>query len=130
VLLPGVGGTALAVVAWVWSRHALAWACRRGVPAAQPTGLGALVADTVNARRLVLALIGCAVVALTAAVAGGVPWWHAVVGPGAALAVTLALVQRCSRRLGGVTGDVLGAVVEAALSAALVGAAVVTAWLA
>ena len=50
-LLPSGAGTGLACVAWLASRHTLALACRRGVPAAQPEGLGALVAGTVGRAR-------------------------------------------------------------------------------
>jgi adenosylcobinamide-GDP ribazoletransferase len=127
VVLPAGAGAALAALAWLWSRHALAWACRRGVPAAQPTGLGAMVAGTVGVRALALAVVSCAAVTAGAGWATGVPWWDLLVVPVAAVSAGLAVVGRCRRRLGGVTGDVLGAVVEAALTAGLVAAAVVTA---
>ena len=41
-------GTAALIAAAVTGRLALTWACRRGVPAARPDGLGALVAGTVR----------------------------------------------------------------------------------
>src|SRR5579871_2410911 len=44
---PGRGAAAL-IAAAVTGRLALTWACRRGVPAARPDGLGALVAGTVS----------------------------------------------------------------------------------
>jgi adenosylcobinamide-GDP ribazoletransferase len=128
VLLPSTAGTALAVLAWVWSRHALAWACRRGVPAAQEEGLGAMVAGTVGGVPLALALGGCALVTAVTGWAAGVPAWHLLVVPATALLATGAIIHRARQRLGGITGDVLGAVVETSLAAGLAAAAAVTAW--
>jgi adenosylcobinamide-GDP ribazoletransferase len=94
-------------------RVAMTWSCRRGVPAARPDGLGALVAGSVSpVHAATLALI-----TLLAAV---------TVGPTGALGVLAALVageillRRCVRRFGGVTGDVLGAVGEVSAAVALV----------
>jgi adenosylcobinamide-GDP ribazoletransferase len=89
-------------------RLAVSAACRRGVPAARPEGLGALVAGTVPiaavaAWTVVLGTLGYVV--------------HPVRGPLAVLvglAATLLLVRHATRRFGGVTGDVLGACVELA----------------
>jgi adenosylcobinamide-GDP ribazoletransferase len=139
-VLPSAWGTALAVVAWLASRHAVAWACRRGLPAAQDTGLGALVAGGVGRPALALAaalVTGCAVAAGTVAslaangpAAGdGSPPGATVAAAGAvavlvvALAAAHLLVRRCRHRLGGITGDVLGAGIEVALSTGLVTAA-------
>lgn len=127
-LLPSAAGTALAAAAWLGSRHAIAWACRAGVPAAQERGLGALVAGTVSRGSLALAT------ALVLASAVGVSTLAAqqdrsfvLWGVPAVLAIGLGaagwLTRRCRVRLGGVTGDVLGAGVEVSLTAALVTAA-------
>ena len=113
-------GTLLAAVAWVASRHALAWACRTSVPSAS-TGLGSLVAGTVGRTGLAVATV---LVVVLSAVASLPEWW---VGP---LAVLLALaaagvvVRRATVLLGGITGDVLGAAVEVALAAGLLAAVV------
>jgi adenosylcobinamide-GDP ribazoletransferase len=94
-------------------RVAMTWSCRRSIPAARPDGLGALVAGTVPP----VAAATIALVTLLAAV---------TVGPTGALGVLAGLgagellLQRCVRRLGGVTGDVLGAVSEVAVAVALV----------
>ena len=103
------GGLALGL-----GRAAFAWVARRGVPAASPDGLGALVAGTQPAW-----VAPAWAVVLTA---GAVP----VLGlraPGAALlaAVVVVLVAaHARRRLGGVSGDVFGACAELAATAAMV----------
>lgn len=123
-LLGSPGGTVLAGVAWVVSRHALAWACRRAVPAATPGGLGALVAGTVGAPALVItSALVLASSALAAASVSMSTWWHGPVVVVAGLAAAEVVVRRCRASLGGVTGDVLGAAVQVALTAALVAAA-------
>jgi adenosylcobinamide-GDP ribazoletransferase len=95
------------------ARVAMTWSCRRGVPAARPDGLGALVAGTVSpALAAMLALV-----TLLAAVSMGPT---GALGVLAGLAAGEILLRRCVRRLGGVTGDVLGAVGEVAASVALV----------
>lgn len=86
-------------------RLALTWACRRGVPAARRSGLGALVAGTVP---LPLA-VGLSVAGLAGAYAFGITEGVAVT---LGLAASLALCAVAVRRLGGITGDVLGALVE------------------
>jgi adenosylcobinamide-GDP ribazoletransferase len=118
VLLVQVSATAQAgplglMFAATVGRVAMTWSCRRGVPAARPDGLGALVAGSVSpVHAATLALI-----TLLAAVS---------VGPTGALGVLAGLgtgeilLRRCVRRLGGVTGDVLGAVCEVAAAVALV----------
>ncbi|MDT0444106.1 adenosylcobinamide-GDP ribazoletransferase [Streptomyces johnsoniae] len=111
------------VLAGLVSRTALTWACRSGVPAARPDGLGAVVAGSVP-RGTAAAVAGA--VALAAAVAGGLAGEPtaagAVVGVCAvvlALSAAELLVQHCRRRFGGVTGDVLGAVAEGAAAVTL-----------
>jgi adenosylcobinamide-GDP ribazoletransferase len=97
------------ITATAAGRLAVTWACRRGVPAARPDGLGALVAGTVRGPALNVATLGT-LAAGTLAVPGR-PWQGG-------LAVVLALCggelacRHVVRRLGGVTGDVLGALVE------------------
>jgi len=86
-------------------RLALTWACRRGVPAARPAGLGALVAGTVH--PVVPVVITAA--GLAAAAASGLIFSVAVA---AGLSASLGLTMLAVRRLGGITGDVLGAMVE------------------
>jgi adenosylcobinamide-GDP ribazoletransferase len=105
-------GAAAVIAAAVAGRLSLTWACRRGVPAARGTGLGALVAGTVPPA---------APVALTvAALAAAYPFGLMVVaGVAAGLAASLALTVLAVRRLGGITGDVLGALVEVATAVCL-----------
>jgi adenosylcobinamide-GDP ribazoletransferase len=93
------------VAAAVAGRLSLTWACRRGVPAARGSGLGALVAGTVPPAIPV---------ALTAAALGGGCAFGIVVpvAVAAGLAASLAVTVLAVRRLGGITGDVLGALVE------------------
>ncbi|WBB67169.1 adenosylcobinamide-GDP ribazoletransferase [Micromonospora sp. WMMD812] len=100
---------AAVVVATAAGRLGVTLACRRGVPAARPEGLGALVAGTVGRLAPV---IGAAAVALVAVAAvPGRPWQGPLV-VGAALAVAMPLLAHVVRRFGGITGDVLGATVE------------------
>jgi adenosylcobinamide-GDP ribazoletransferase len=127
-LLPSAPGTALAAAAWLGSRHAIAWACRAGVPAAQERGLGALVAGTVSRGSLAVATAlvtasGFAVGLLVAREDLPLPLWGVPVVLAAGLGAAVWLTRRCRRRLGGITGDVLGAGVEVSLTAALVTAA-------
>jgi adenosylcobinamide-GDP ribazoletransferase len=105
-------GAPAVIAAAVTGRLALTWACRRGVPAARGTGLGALVAGTVSPA--VPVLLTAAV--LAAAWAFGIVVMIAVA---AGLAASLALTALAVRRLGGITGDVLGALVEVATAACL-----------
>lgn len=84
-------------------------ACRRGVPAARPDGLGALVAGTVGP---VTAVVGAVAVALAAVPAVPDRPWQGPLAVLTALAVATALLRHLVRRLGGITGDVLGATVE------------------
>ncbi|HSZ48114.1 MAG TPA: adenosylcobinamide-GDP ribazoletransferase [Streptosporangiaceae bacterium] len=101
------------IAAAVTARLAITLACRRGVPAARPGGLGAMVAGTVHpAAGAVLAAAAVA----GAAIAGG---WQLAAGVGAGLAVSLVLTALAIRRLGGITGDVLGALAEIAATACL-----------
>ncbi|MFI5491924.1 adenosylcobinamide-GDP ribazoletransferase [Actinoplanes sp. NPDC051859] len=112
------GSAAVAiVVAWATGRLAITLACRRGVPAARPGGLGALVASTVPLP---------VAAAATAAVAAGAIWavpgrpWAGPAVVAAVVLVVLLLVRHAVRRFGGITGDVLGAVAELATTLTLV----------
>jgi adenosylcobinamide-GDP ribazoletransferase len=103
------------VAATAAGRLAAGWACRRGVPAARPDGLGALVAGTAGWVALGTGALAVAAVAVPAV--PGRPWQ----GP---LAVSLGLaaaqfvLRHAVRRLGGITGDVLGALVELTVTVA------------
>jgi adenosylcobinamide-GDP ribazoletransferase len=101
-----IGRGPLAIVAAaVAARLAVLVACRRGVPAARPGGLGSLVAGTVHpvaGAALVLAALGGA---------AALGWIYAV-AIAAGLAAAAAVTSLAIRRLGGITGDVLGAVAE------------------
>ncbi|MEV5712142.1 adenosylcobinamide-GDP ribazoletransferase [Actinoallomurus sp. NPDC052274] len=109
-------------VAAVTGRLAVTWACRAGVPAARPDGLGALVSGTVRRRDAVAATAAVVVAAAVAGLlAGGAR--SAVLAPAAVAAgllVAAALLRHAVRRLDGVTGDVLGALVETSTTAAIV----------
>jgi adenosylcobinamide-GDP ribazoletransferase len=102
-------------VAWAAGRLAVGVACRPGVPAARPDGLGALVAGTVPV----------AVTAGTAVVVAAAAWpghgWPGPVAVAVAVLVAYGLVRHCVRRFGGITGDVIGAAVEVATTVALAG---------
>jgi adenosylcobinamide-GDP ribazoletransferase len=114
------------IIAGVTGRLALVWACRAGVPAARPGGLGALVAGTVSTGQAVAVT---AVVLATAAVTGAL--FDGVQGLALAGSAVLAglgaaclVLRHAVRRLTGVTGDVLGALVEIAATVALIALAV------
>ncbi|HEX5740421.1 MAG TPA: adenosylcobinamide-GDP ribazoletransferase [Pilimelia sp.] len=113
-------GAVLAGVAAVYAagRLAATWACRRGVPAARPDGLGALVAGTVSRPAAALATLPVLAVA-GAAVPGR--WWQGPLAVLAALTATGLLRRHAVRRFGGITGDVLGAAVECAATLTLLG---------
>lgn len=97
---------AAVIVGVAAGRVTFAWACRRGVPAARPEGLGALVAGT---QPWWMAPVWWA------ALAGGAALVHPWRGPLAVLLGALTavlLTAHARRRFGGVTGDVLGAACE------------------
>ncbi|CCH20362.1 adenosylcobinamide-GDP ribazoletransferase [Micromonospora lupini] len=100
---------AAVVAATAAGRLGVTVACRRGVPAARPDGLGAMVAGTVGPVAVTVGAVAVALLAVPAV--PGRPWQGplAVV---AALAVAVPLLTHVVRRLGGITGDVLGATVE------------------
>jgi len=124
---PGRGAAAL-ITAAVTSRLALTWACRQGVPAARPTGLGALVAGTVRlaipvALTLATVTAAAAAVVVSATVTGDPLGWTLPLAVVAGLAAAFVVQRQSVRRLGGITGDVLGALAEVAATVTLVVAA-------
>ena len=108
----GIGWQSVLIAVAV-SRLTLPWACRAGIPAARPEGLGALVAGTVRLGPAlaisVLVAAGSVVLLLPSGIAAVV----AAVGAGSLV------VAAARRKLGGITGDVLGCAVELAFAAAL-----------
>jgi adenosylcobinamide-GDP ribazoletransferase len=105
------------VLAFAAGRLAITIACRRGVPAARPEGLGALVAGTVP---LPAAVSVAAVVTVAAAAATPDRPWQGPAAVVLALCVVVLLVHHAVRRFTGITGDVLGAAAELATTATLV----------
>jgi adenosylcobinamide-GDP ribazoletransferase len=121
-------GAAALIAGTVTSRLALTWACRRGVPAARPDGLGALVAGSVRpvvpaAATVVVLAAAAAAVVISATVAGRPLGWTLPLAVVAGLGAALAVQRHAVRRLGGVTGDVLGALAEIAATVTVVVAA-------
>ena len=121
-------GPAALITAVVTGRLALSWACRQGVGAARPDGLGALVAGSVRPAIpgvTTLATLGAAVAAvvISATVIGQPLGWTLPLAVVAGLAAAFAVERHAVRRLGGITGDVLGALAEVATTVAVVVAA-------
>ncbi len=121
-------GPAALITAVVTGRLALTWACRRGVPAARPDGLGALVAESVRPAVAVAATVAtlaaaAGAVAISATVAGEPLGWTLPLAVLAGLGTAFAVQRHAVRRLGGITGDVLGALAEIATTVTLVVAA-------
>lgn len=97
------------VLALAASRSAFAVACARGIPAARPQGMGALVAGSqpvwVPAAWWVV-LVGAGVFVVPGR------WWQAPAAVVLAGAAVVWLTWHTRRRFGGITGDVLGAAAE------------------
>ncbi len=100
----GRGAVAI-IAAAVTARLAIVLACRPTVPAARPSGLGALVAGSVRVPP------AAALAAAVLAAAGTINWIFAA-AVAAGLAASVLTTFLATRRLGGITGDVLGAVAE------------------
>ena len=114
---PALAGWILAVTL---GRFAIALACGPASRPARSEGLGALVVGSVTPRRLAVAAILTAIVALVEAVSGYIPWAIGLLAaPVAAIVVTGVVARVAERRIGGITGDVLGAIAELSTTAAL-----------
>ncbi|MFC5951809.1 adenosylcobinamide-GDP ribazoletransferase [Pseudonocardia lutea] len=105
-----VAGAALAVAT---GRAGFCWVARRGVPAARPGGLGALVAESQPAW------VAPAWWSVLAAAGYAVAGWRGPAGIVLAALVTVALSAHTARRFGGMSGDVLGAAAELGTAAVL-----------
>jgi adenosylcobinamide-GDP ribazoletransferase len=119
-LVQGVAGALLVCVVVCCSRAVLCLTCVRGVPAARDDGLGAAVAGSVPRA----AAAGCWFAVLLIMIAAAWLFGHRPANGALATVVAVLLVamlvNRCVRRLGGVTGDVMGAAIEIAFTAMII----------
>ena len=115
-----VYGSTSVVLAAVTGRTALTLACRAGVPAARPDGLGAVVAGAVP-RGVAYASAATAVclAAVCGAPFGGLTPLRTATATAAALLTAESLLHHTRTRLAGVTGDTFGALAETATTVSL-----------
>lgn len=114
------GGVAVVLSATA-ARTALTLACRIGVPAARPEGLGAAVAGTIDpARAAGVAAAATGLAALLGIPFGGLTPLRGACAVLLALVTSELLLRRCRQRLGGITGDVFGALAETAATTTFV----------
>jgi adenosylcobinamide-GDP ribazoletransferase len=115
-----VYGGAAAVLAAVAGRAAMTLACRAGVRAARPGGLGAAVAEAVPPGAALSVAGLCVLLSCAAGFPfGGLTPLRTALAPLLGLAAAEVLRRHCGRRFGGVTGDVFGAMCEVAVTSAL-----------
>jgi adenosylcobinamide-GDP ribazoletransferase len=110
----GPVAVAAGALAGAAGRAGFGWACRRGVPAARPGGLGAQVAGS---QPWWVAVAWWIALAEAGWVASG---WRAPLAVALGAGLVVLLSWHTARRFGGVTGDVLGAASELATTAALI----------
>ncbi len=128
-LMPSGAGGVLGIVALGVSRLAPAIACRRGIPAARPSGLGRTVAGTVSPLSLTVLVVGVVAMAAAASLVTSTPWYAGVLVALAGSLAGVAVTRRATVRLGGITGDTIGAAIEISLATGLVAASAAAALL-
>lgn len=113
----GAAGVAGVVTAVTAGRVAAVLTCRRGVPAATGSSLGARVAGSQSPWVVAAWTVAVA----TVSVAATPRWWQGPAVVVLALLTTGFLLRHCVRRFGGVTGDVMGAAIELTTTVTAVG---------
>ncbi|HET8992681.1 MAG TPA: adenosylcobinamide-GDP ribazoletransferase [Rhodococcus sp. (in: high G+C Gram-positive bacteria)] len=108
-VLADAGSWAAIGFAVAFGRVAVVPACRRGLPAADGSGFGALVADSQGPVRIGMWSL---VASAAAAVCVPGPLWLGPVAVVVALTLSWWFVKHCVTRFGGLVGDVLGATTE------------------